>query len=324
MKKSIKINIPDASKDEINEHSTVVRHEYDIDVFQIYDELKKIYSLPDNKEIVDKHNVLASLEEEENIYVKIMNQNGIDLSENQKCRHYIIPSSSYSYLSYLGWKILSVDPYKIEALLSYQSTLFQGNHYAPKDNFIGFVEYLVYGFVRARNYLKENIRFEKIMNWVERNRVFILNKTYSDNIKVPALKLRVISMEAEFANILYQKMQPYFAEEQHKPLFDLIMKDKKSSGLCFNGNRNSLAEFFKRLRYNKRIVVAKNEILAKWITENFVVLNQLNETEHLNYETILNVLKKVKNEPPKGKRILEDLAEYLPPSQRKDKKEALK
>ena len=235
---------------------------------------------------------------------------------------------------------MTIDLYKIEPLLSYQSVLFLGNYYAPKDNFLGLIEFLVYDFVKARLLPFEQKRLEKIVNWLERNRVFMLNKAYNDGgstlqndneIKdnaelhnseeettttVTEHQFRVVKMEPIFADVFTEKLKCFF-EGQEIQLFNLIIKNESIEPLVFNGQANQLAELFKRLRYNSKISVATIDILANWIVKHFAIRNKQNEIEELNLSTISQVLKKSNAEPPKGKRILEDVAEFIVPNLRK-------
>lgn len=345
------------------------RHVYDIDVFEILDTLRN--KLKSDLNSVPAHlRDLKFIDDEENHFIKHMNKLGIDLSENAKYRNYIVPSSYNAYNTYLGYKILIMDPYKIGPFLSYQSVLFLGNDYAPKDNFLGLLEFLTYNFVNARIYFNEFYRLEKMVDWLERNRVFLLDKAYNSNEKFDAIidnenvnsveeqfnageiakannsnkstkkiskkvkkvkrkiiitapKLRIVLMDSDFADILSAKLQPYFPESEHIKLYNLIVKDEFSKKLSFGGNTNQIAELFKRFRYSGRIRVRTNELLAKWIANNFNVLNETNKIELLKSDTILAVLKNAKKEAPKGKRILEEMAQYIMPKLRRDAKEAL-
>ncbi len=312
----------------------VVRHVYDVDVFQILDELRDKYS--GNTKLLPSHlKDLKFIEEEEETLVDFLTEDGSDLKENRKYRNFVIPSSHNMYGTYLGYKILTIDLYKIEPMLSYQSVLFLGNYYSSKDNFLGYVEFQIYDFVKKRNFLNENARLEKIVNWLERNRMFVLDKAYNKvesnnnlqagkNTENKSLEFRKISMEPQFANSLYQKLEPYFSESQHPKLFDLILKGKCDEQLCFNGQTNQLAELFKRLRYNFKIHVNSNKILAKWLTDSFTFKNKQGGSEQFNIGTILQVLTKSKAEPEKNKRLFENLAPFVPQSLRKEKKSSLK
>ncbi|MGZ4055313.1 MAG: hypothetical protein ACXVDZ_14280 [Bacteroidia bacterium] len=335
------------------------RHVYDIDVFEILDQLRaklssNIEGLPSN------FRDLKFIDDDEESFVSTMKkQYGIDVTENRKYRNYILPSSNNMYQTYLGWKILSMDPYKIEPLLSYQSVLFLGNDNAPKDNFLGSLEFSVYVFVKGRIVFDEFIRLEKMVDWMERNRVFLLNKAYQPdeiveseedtvikkltstkqslkgNAKQVSKKnkdkqvidttpnVRIVLMAPEFAAILVEKLKSYFPEDDYSRLFDLIIKNKMKKKLPFFGNRNQIAELFKRLHYNGKITVNTYDLLARWISNNFNVFDKGGKIEVLNANTILSILKNSKKEPPKGKRILEDMAVYIMPIARRQAKENL-
>lgn len=305
---------------------TLVRHVYDVDAFEIIDSLMDKYK--SNIDQVPEHlRDLDFIKLEEEFLIKFLNEEGIDTLEHQKHRNFIIPSYYNLYNTYLGYKLLTIDLYKIEPLLSYQSVLFLGNYYATKDNFLGLIEFLVYDFVKVRLLPFEQIRLEKMVNWLERNRLFLLNKAYNEdsttdnlreeNIQPTAPKFKTVEMEINFANTLQEKLKAYFATEEHPSIFTLFFKGELTVPLCFNGQANQLAELFKRLRYNSKINVATLESLANWITTNFVIKNKQGEIEQLNISTISQVLKKSYAEPPKGKRILEDVAEFIVPNLRK-------
>ena len=303
----------------------VVRHEYDIDAFEILDNYRD--RINEHNSMSEKKKSIEIVDVIEFDLVRSMEANGIDLTDNQIHRNYIIPSSYNVYSIFLGLKILTIDPYKIEPLLSYQSVLFLGNQYAAKDNFLGLVEFQTYRQVKLGLFLNESFRLEKMVNWLERNRIFLLNKAYNEdstvdnlrekNIQPKAPKFKTVEMGVEFANTLQEKLKAYFAIEQQPHIFTLLFKGELTEPLCFNGQANQLAELFKRLRYNSKINVATLEALANWITKNFVIKNKQGEIKHLNISTISQVLKKSTAEPPKGKRILEDVAEFLVPNLRK-------
>ena len=340
---------------------TVSRHEYDIDAFEIIDNLRK--KLIQNLDSIPKHlQDLKFIDEEETHLLKAMKEKEVDLTENLKYRNYILPSSYNLYNTYLGWKLLTMDIYKIEPLLSYQSVLFLGNDYASSENFIGLVEFHIYTFVKTRIFFNENLRLEKIVNWLERNRIFLINKAYNssdtivDDLEVEATNIidekkedeiiplsnvtlealdvespevkeqkeneaiplfRTITMDPQFAKTFVEKLEPYFEKKHHQNLYNLIMLNKTSEKLSFKGNSNVFAELFKRLRYNKKIYVLTNDHLAKWLTENFNLERNPNKVEELNLSSVLAVLRKTEKEPTKDKIILEELAQYILPSQRK-------
>ncbi len=351
---------------------TVVRHVYDVDAFETLDKLKEKY-LKNIDFVPENLKDLEFIKLEEELLIKQFKEDDFDLSEHQKHRSFIIPSNYNIYCTYLGYRLLTIDVYKIEPLLSYQSVLFMGNYYAAKDNFIGLVEFLTYEFVKARLLPFEKKRLEKIVNWLERNRVFLLNKAYNDingpiineneseinkdgteiiepiidikeeevseksikeeinvianetdtkttettNIAKESRKTRIIKMDAQFANILCEKLKHFF-ENEEQLLYNLIIKNEFTKPLLFNGQDNQLAELFKRLRYNAKIDVKTYKSLAEWITECFVTVNDKGKVEPLNFSSIYKVLKDSEREPPKTKRILLEIAQFIIPNDRKN------
>jgi hypothetical protein len=281
---------------------TSYRHVYDVDAFEILDILKEKYKSNKNKIS------LESLKFEEDNLLKFLIDEGFNANEKQKNRNFILPSNYNLYNTYLGYKLLIIDVYKIEPFLSYQSVLFLGNHYANKDNFFGLVEFLIYDFLKERLEASEQIRLEKIVNWLERNRE--TNKSNNDNSTK-----RTITMEPQFADVFYQRFKSFFIEQEQQ-LYRLLIKNEDTELLRFNGNTNQLVELFKRLRYNSKIKVSTYKKLAEWIINHFTVKNKQNEFVKIKINTAIQVLSKPTAEPKKENRIMEDVAEYKVPNQR--------
>jgi len=287
----------------INEN-TISRHEYDIDVFEILDNLHERYSkVPENAKAGkdELYNILKIMKKG---FIDFMAKEGINITQNTKLSSYILPSSLNIYPQYLAFKILTIDPYKIEPLLSYQRVLFLGNYYAPKDDFLGLVEFMVYDFVKNRNYFNEDIRLEKIINWIEQNRAFILNNQFYE--------FRTVAIAGEFVYILYRALQIYFPNSQHSELYQLLFKDKKPSApLVFNGKLIELADLFKRLNLHNFIVVDSAKVLAEWIAGNFCLKtrNISGIPEQIKPATTLSYLNRDARIPKgKSKMILEAIA----------------
>jgi hypothetical protein len=306
----------------------VERHVYDVDAFEILDRLREKYLGQGcfvNEEMlsIEEQNLLDLLEEE-----------GYNPKDHLNYRNFILPSNYNLYNNFLAYKLLTIDLYKIEPFLSYQSVLFLGNYYAVKDNFIGLLEFLVYDFVQKRVLPTEQVRLEKIVNWLERNRVFLLSKAYNDlNTVVEAeepidekilnetlpLPSRKIKMNPEFANILCEKLNCFF-EGQEQALYNLIIKNELTRPLVFDGQANQLAELFKRLRYNAQITVSTNKLLAEWLVESFCTKDDNGNSTPFVFSSVEGVLKNSDREPPKTKRILIELAQYIQPDKRKNDK----
>lgn len=305
-------------KRRISAPRTYQRHAYDIDVFEILDELRLKILSPGNEEKAEKLKEFDFIKEDEDFFVSDMQNKGIDLTGHRKNRNFILPSSYNIYYWYLGWKLLVMDIYKVEAVLSYQAISYKGNHYAEKKNFLGLVEFLVYSFMKQRIFPNENIRLEKIMNWVERKRDFAANKKNLGGFKM--LEFRPITIDPLFASQLCEKLQPYFSETQHEQLSEAITKGHIIRGLCFDCSIRAFVDVFKRLRYHKKIVVKNNEALAHWLTDVFCTKEDGGQLKPLNYETVFDILKRTKNEPSKSNRILEDFVAFVPKVSRKDQK----
>ena len=211
--------------------------------------------------------------------------------------------------------------------MSYQSVIFLGNNYAVKDNFVGLIEFLVYDFVQKRVLSNEQVRLEKIVTWLERNRVFLITKAYNEfDIEdvaeeqfEPNPPSRKIKMDPQFAGILSEKLKCFF-EGHEKALYNLIVKNELSSQLPFNGQANQITELFKRLRYNSQITVSTNKILADWLVDSFCTIDEKGKVSKLVFSSVEGVLKNSDREPPKTKRILIELAQYLLPKDRKNDK----
>lgn len=299
----------------------VERHVYDVDAFEILDRLRDKYLQIDG--FLTKQMLLL---EEDNL-IQLLDQEGYEAMEHKKYRNFILPSNFNQYNNYLAYKLLTIDQYKIEPFLSYQSVIFLGNNYAVKDNFVGLIEFLVYDFVQKRVLSNEQVRLEKIVTWLERNRVFLITKAYNEfDIEdvaeeqfEPNPPSRKIKMDPQFAGILSEKLKCFF-EGHEKALYNLIVKNELSSQLPFNGQANQITELFKRLRYNSQITVSTNKILADWLVDSFCTIDEKGKVSKLVFSSVEGVLKNSDREPPKTKRILIELAQYLLPKDRKNDK----
>ncbi|MBP7306351.1 MAG: hypothetical protein KA987_09585 [Saprospiraceae bacterium] len=78
----------------------------------------------------------------------------------------VISPNSNMYSPFLAYQICFMDTARIPLFLDYQRNFFEGNHYAPKDNFIGLVEFFVFTQVKNRSLTKTEKRLEMILNWV--------------------------------------------------------------------------------------------------------------------------------------------------------------
>ncbi len=257
---------------------TISSQVYDINVCEVVQTMNSYF-----KENFNLQEFKAHREDLKILYksvvVKLKNSKTTE-TINLKRKHLILPSTSDSYHIFLAYKLLTCDPYKIQAILSYHSVLFIGNRYASKGNFVGLVEYSVYNLVRSTDRKNEVIRLDKIGTWLENNRRFELQK---------ANTAKRVRFDEEFASILSDKLKIFVVDDSAIWLFDSLFNDKYNGRkVVFNFEAIELCILFKKCIENNVLNVKSNEILAKWICERFNVLK--NKKEELNEETVLNYL----------------------------------
>ena len=305
--KEVKYNFP-----------AVLRHVYDIDAFEILDQLRKNYECK-KESIKPDYDYLASIDDQEDHFMKVMKSEDRDLTMHQEHRNYIVSSSLNFYNYFLSQKLLIIDIHKIGALLSFQAKQFLGNPTAKRDNFIGLIEFKVYESVKVGNIFSEDIRLEKIMNWVDKNRRISSVDFTEENLtldeddvlrKVPTF--REVAYEEDFSITLVNALKPFFAEEEHELLLRLIIDGVYEKSIVFKAKQNQIVELFKRLKKASKLVVSNNKVLAEWITKCFLMLDKNEQPRALNYNSVIDILNKSRNEP-KWDRILQDL---LPPEQK--------
>ena len=307
--KEVKYNFP-----------AVSRHVYDIDAFEILDQLRKNYECK-KESIKPDYDYLASIDDQEDHFMKVMKSEDRDLTKHQEHRNYIVSSSLNFYNYFLSQKLLIIDIHKIGALLSFQAKQFLGNPTAKRDNFIGLIEFKVYESVKVGNIFSEDIRLEKIMNWVDKNRRISsvdfteANLTLDEDDvlrKVP--KFQEVTFDEAIGITLVSKLKLYFSEEEHELLFALIVKGEYNKPLCFKGQTNQLAELFKRIKYNSYLNVKSYSVLKKWLVNSFIIINDVNDiAKKMNVDYVMSVFSKFAKEPKKDMRILTDIAPYRRP-----------
>ncbi len=294
----------------------VIRHVYDVDAFELLDAMKaKMMS----EDIIDWTNQFEILQEVEKALIKEAENDNLDLSENLKYRNFVLPSSSILYHTFLTYKLITFDLYKIEPMLSFQSKLFLGNYYAVKGNFVGLVEYTAYESVKNSMFSDKNLRLEKIVNWVEGKRKDYSSSSY---FKSSEVENKFIKADGEFLDLLHQKLMPFFKIEQEKSfLRDALFLGDVEGELSFDGHANQFIEFFKRLKYNNLIFYTANKDLSQWICLNFKFNNVKTKSfENFLNDSVLQILKNSSKEARKGSRILLEVAQYIMAKERKDKR----
>ena len=145
---------------------TISKHEYDVDIVESYFKIKELLENAKIRKGVSKDDYLKILKYPIEIHCKNM-----DLPANQILEMkypIIINSNIHGFESFLGRTLIAFDINKIEALLSYQNAIWKG-----KGLFPSFVEHGVYRFIINNSPFDNTIRLERIMNWVNQNRMFL-------------------------------------------------------------------------------------------------------------------------------------------------------
>ena len=140
---------------------TFEKHEYDLDIIEVYRKLEKLLGTASNlKPDLDKEEYLRIFKYGIECYCK---GRDIDFDFHITTGFLIIPSTEQYYLNCLGMALSCWDLYKIRALLSHQKAIYGG-----KDDFVKVVEFGAYS-IMVSNSPFNNIgdRQQLIMQWVE-------------------------------------------------------------------------------------------------------------------------------------------------------------
>jgi hypothetical protein len=152
----------------------VSKHEYDVDIVDSYFKTKELLEKIKIREGISKGDYLKTTKYPIEIYCKNVD---LPIAQILQMKYPIIVHSNiHGFESYLGRTLLAFDINKIEAILSYQNAIWKG-----KGLFPSFVEHGVYRFILNNSPFDNNIRLGKIMDWVNRNRIFVNPKDYTKN-----------------------------------------------------------------------------------------------------------------------------------------------
>ena len=279
----------------------VERHLYDIDAFDILDQMRTKYGNSDD--------VLEKVQIIEQMLTNEANAEQISLEESSKVRNFIVPSTFSNYGTFLTLKLLLIDPYKIQLLLTYQCGLFEGNRYARKDNFIGLIEFFVYAQTRSFIKISEPIRLEKISEWLQSKR-----ESLQQIAAIPVVSTKefstVVFFDQNKEGLFCERMKMYISSEQFENFKKLISGNELDGKILFMGQVNQLVDLFKRLKKHNFINVYSYPKLGKWLLDNFLYLNRRNEETALEINTLNSLLKKSKP-VSKRNRIIPEFAPFL-------------
>jgi hypothetical protein len=292
------------------------RHEYDIDVFEILDKLYKQYSEKEWNSDLQKQLMLEELVNIENSLIIDAEENGIGLIRKSFLRNYILPPTSKLYPFYLGWKILTMDPYKIGLMLTWQYEKFKNNNDCKDKDFVEIIEFNVHGFIKDHNFLNEDKRLYATTSWLETQKLSSAKKLdpEGNNDVRPVVKFKSKSFAKKVCNDLLTDKMNFFPEiTDHQKLKDLIIDGRDIEDICFRGQKNQLPDFFKRLHKMDKLKVNDKKVLAIWIVKSFIVKLKNNKKEKLSFTSVWKILKSKKSQVLKDKRILRKLYPSISP-----------
>ncbi len=189
------------------------KHKYDIDIVDIYYKVKDYYS------------AIQSITHSEHLkqirysiwhYCKI---SGKDYAHLSKRSPIIIDSNDRYYQSFLSLSLSLIDIPLIPLYLDHHRTNFKGNLYSEKDNFVGFMEFLVLESVKKQSLIDTSKRLDCIVQWIKHNKVnerkLVVNK----------------SLEWKAGDSYLSKLSKYFKVEDYTELptsFEKVFTENQS------------------------------------------------------------------------------------------------
>lgn len=154
-------NLGDAKSKSISYHA------YDINLTKSYSELEKQYeNLTNLKQGTLKEEYLSQIKERLESYSKFHGLGSFDTF-----RPIILKYPAYNYPAHLAFQLMTFDVNKIHSMLD-----FQHENYLGLDQFQTIVEHGVYDWIKLNSPFDNNLRLQKIMEWVERKKNIIYKK----------------------------------------------------------------------------------------------------------------------------------------------------
>ena len=199
------------------------------------------------------------------------------------------------YQSFLFLTLIYIDVFKINSFLNYQYETFTANYYATdKSALIGLIEFITYEQVKKINPSDALQRLEKIMNWVDHERL----KTSVSPVKFNNKQIRV---NEQYVDKITEILNPYFSDHD-RPLLTILLNGEPIEGnIVFNGEAKKLLDAFLRIHDNKVIINSKRN-LQDWICRYFKYFhnNDLNVIASNYAHKIISTKKQPCSDPIKG------------------------
>jgi hypothetical protein len=194
----------------------VSKHEYDIDIVEAYFRIEHLLEIVKIRSGFIKEDYLQAMKQP---VINYCNDADLPVSKILGMQYpIIIQSNSIGFEAFFGRTLIAFDVNKIEAILGYQNAIWQG-----KGLFASFVEHGVYNYIKNNSPFDNNIRLAKIMNWVERNRLFLPPNDESKKKieKIPSLDYGIKKTDAD-----QFQYWPY-SEDSLKELYKLLLFNNK-------------------------------------------------------------------------------------------------
>lgn len=149
------------SMDKKNKDSGITYNEYDINLTRSYDELVKLLQgITESKTGISKEDYLIRIKEGIESYA-IFHK----LGSLQGPLPIIVKYPAYNYHAHLAFQLMTFDVNKISGLLDFQHANFLG-----LDRFQKTVEHGVYNWIKQNSPFDNEVRLQKIMEWVEKRK----------------------------------------------------------------------------------------------------------------------------------------------------------
>ena len=199
------------------------------------------------------------------------------------------------YQSFLFLTLIYIDVFKINSFLNYQYETFTANYYATdKSALIGLIEFITYEQVKNINPSDALQRLEKIMNWVDHERL----KTSVSPVKFNNKQIRV---NEQYVDKITEILNPYFSDHD-RPILTILLNGEPIEGnIVFNEEAKKLLDAFLRIHDNKVIINSKRN-LQDWICRYFKYFhnNELNVIASNYAHKIISTKKQPCSDPIKG------------------------
>ncbi len=207
----------------------VSKYEYDVDIVDAYLKIEQLIDSVKIRNDFDRNHYLDAMKQSVIFYCQ---QSDLPVTQILQMKHPIIVNSdSIGFEGHLGRTLISFDENKIEAILGFQNSIWKG-----EGLFASFVEHGVYKYVKNNSPFDNNVRLAKIMNWVEKNRVFLPPR---DKSKKNVEKMSTLNYGTEKIHVNEFHYWPYSKDSLEELYSELISHNK------INKN-DSFYELFKK------------------------------------------------------------------------------